>query len=481
MDNREFAKLMATPKVRSGGNGDAAGEEKMRARSERIKKMVRAEQQRSKASKRKGGDDDDDNDGGAKEKKEHPQEKKRKAKEKKELKYRDRAEERRTDSNKDYATEVANLAEMDVETSKYLGGDVEHTHLVRGLDFALLQKIRSEDAKKAEFDEEYGGPAPKEVAPQKRAVEAWSPMARAVLAFLEAPAAAPAAARARAGAVRGTSLQYDLSGLALDRRRGGELPTTILRSAAERAALFDDHGGRTMQPMPPATLQRAVDAFVDGRRRKKKKKQALKDGTDAPAEMRFDAKPEPDDDDIFAGAGMYTSAPDEMTLAEKVAASRAASAAADDESDGEGAGYFKGISKAKKKPAPPPAAATAASKARTTAEERARTLEEELDDVEQRELEEEQAGASRPAVENPVGRTRKPKVKKMIHRDIFGGGGGDKAASLSRNFDGTDGGYGEAENYDSDDETYGAMKRRNQTDDGPKKGKKKPAEPAAAD
>nr|WJH19539.1 Cytokine IK [Euglena gracilis] len=31
-----------------------------------------------------------------------------------------------------------------IEKSKYLGGDVKHTHLVRGLDFALLQKVRQE-------------------------------------------------------------------------------------------------------------------------------------------------------------------------------------------------------------------------------------------------------------------------------------------------------------------------------------------------
>lgn len=29
-----------------------------------------------------------------------------------------------------------------VEESKFLGGDVDHTHLVKGLDYALLQKVR---------------------------------------------------------------------------------------------------------------------------------------------------------------------------------------------------------------------------------------------------------------------------------------------------------------------------------------------------
>lgn len=39
----------------------------------------------------------------------------------------------------------------DIEKSKLLGGDVEHTHLVKGLDFALMQRTREElEAKKKE-------------------------------------------------------------------------------------------------------------------------------------------------------------------------------------------------------------------------------------------------------------------------------------------------------------------------------------------
>lgn len=33
---------------------------------------------------------------------------------------------------------------MTVEQSKFLGGDQEHTHLVKGLDFSLLQRKRAE-------------------------------------------------------------------------------------------------------------------------------------------------------------------------------------------------------------------------------------------------------------------------------------------------------------------------------------------------
>lgn len=82
-------------------------------------------------------------------------------------KYRDRARERRDGLNPDYqhidpastsktaeyravaptADATNNAAErrrLVIQESKFLGGDMEHTHLVKGLDFALLQKVRSE-------------------------------------------------------------------------------------------------------------------------------------------------------------------------------------------------------------------------------------------------------------------------------------------------------------------------------------------------
>ena len=55
--------------------------------------------------------------------------------------YRDRAEERRKNVNPDYDG-VKGIETDDVLISKHLGGDMEHTHLVKGLDFALLQKVR---------------------------------------------------------------------------------------------------------------------------------------------------------------------------------------------------------------------------------------------------------------------------------------------------------------------------------------------------
>mgnify|MGYP003385248093 CR=1 FL=1 len=79
--------------------------------------------------------------------------------------YRDRAMERRKEENQSVpihghdevseplghnvdahmsATVVQGLT---AEQTKYLGGDFEHTHLVKGLDFAFLQKVKSQQAK----------------------------------------------------------------------------------------------------------------------------------------------------------------------------------------------------------------------------------------------------------------------------------------------------------------------------------------------
>ncbi|XP_015513368.1 protein Red [Neodiprion pinetum] len=87
-------------------------------------------------------------------------------------KYRDRARERRDGTNADYQSEdpmntasayravapdvksgmdAAERRRQMIQQSKFLGGDMEHTHLVKGLDYALLQKVRSEiEAKEQE-------------------------------------------------------------------------------------------------------------------------------------------------------------------------------------------------------------------------------------------------------------------------------------------------------------------------------------------
>lgn len=69
--------------------------------------------------------------------------------------YRDRAKERR-ELKGEYervAAEWENHGEVTVEQSKYLGGDLNHTHLVKGLDYALLTKVRTELTKQKKAEE----------------------------------------------------------------------------------------------------------------------------------------------------------------------------------------------------------------------------------------------------------------------------------------------------------------------------------------
>lgn len=62
--------------------------------------------------------------------------------------YRDRALERRNEERKQPSAEQSEeLPKLDVEQTKFLGGDLEHTHLVKGLDYALLAKVRSDVGK----------------------------------------------------------------------------------------------------------------------------------------------------------------------------------------------------------------------------------------------------------------------------------------------------------------------------------------------
>ncbi|KAJ3016556.1 UNVERIFIED_CONTAM: hypothetical protein HDU68_012156 [Siphonaria sp. JEL0065] len=77
--------------------------------------------------------------------------------------FRDRARERRQGINPDYKDSDQLLAHLSAtqapeaviyEQSKYLGGDLSHTHLVKGLDFALLKKVRSELKDKNNDNEE---------------------------------------------------------------------------------------------------------------------------------------------------------------------------------------------------------------------------------------------------------------------------------------------------------------------------------------
>ncbi len=95
--------------------------------------------------KKKGKKDGDDKETEAKEAAEAEREEEEKKAKKLKQKYRNRARERREGKlNMDYH-ESKDISAVDAEMSKYLGGDEAYTHLVKGLDKALAEKVRREE------------------------------------------------------------------------------------------------------------------------------------------------------------------------------------------------------------------------------------------------------------------------------------------------------------------------------------------------
>ncbi|KAH9394441.1 hypothetical protein TYRP_004493 [Tyrophagus putrescentiae] len=155
LTNADFRKLMMTPRVVSSNAGGSA-----------VPGSVRGSV-RSKHSSVGYNQKEPTNENLKKKKKFYESIKKQEDDVLSELakKYRDRAKERRDGGNAEHGKSeldlMANTAyhavgpgnfDMDaaerrkqmIQESKYLGGDMEHTHLVKGLDYALLHKVKAE-------------------------------------------------------------------------------------------------------------------------------------------------------------------------------------------------------------------------------------------------------------------------------------------------------------------------------------------------
>ena len=143
MNQNDFRQLLASSSVRrtpnSGGNNHEAASSASAAAASEAKKS------RSKKGKAPPKGQQQDGDG----EEETDEQKQRKLLKEK---YRDRAKERR-EQKKDGGEEDGKgepeiteeqMAQIDYGKSKYLGGDQEHTHLVKGLDFKLAERVRRE-------------------------------------------------------------------------------------------------------------------------------------------------------------------------------------------------------------------------------------------------------------------------------------------------------------------------------------------------
>jgi IK cytokine len=162
MNNEEFRKLIKS------SAGTSQKEEKGKSTKEIVREVVEQEfRERRRRNKKRGRDedyfsDDDDDDNEDDDRRTRDQKEqtskgnksnndetaafKVKKDQTKKPKYRDRAKERREGKN-----QYSNMAvsHLDEEMTKYLGGDEEYTHLVRGLDIALAEKVKRDEQLKS--------------------------------------------------------------------------------------------------------------------------------------------------------------------------------------------------------------------------------------------------------------------------------------------------------------------------------------------
>ncbi|KAK2551297.1 Protein Red [Acropora cervicornis] len=165
LTNEDFRKLLMTP--RSGAPSVAPPSAKS---SSHTLKSVPVNIQSHRSSRAEEDDDDDvDGDGNdpwsrrRKKKKYYAKLKKIEEEREQELasKYRDRARERRDGLNPDYQNTAAERRRQAIQESKFLGGDMEHTHLVRSEiaedeeeDEELnVKKVKTKQKDKEEDDE----------------------------------------------------------------------------------------------------------------------------------------------------------------------------------------------------------------------------------------------------------------------------------------------------------------------------------------
>ena len=215
--------------------------------------------------------------------------------------FSDRAQERRLGANPDYEGDAGDAGATpaaaadaapplaafaappstltDAET-KFLGGDEAHTHLVRGLDFALLERVRREKEAggtgRAARPRAFAAPAPR--APKASAAAPAihppsSSLAAAVLAHAEAlgaPRAVRPPNRVATFLPKRTAYAYTLD-------TDPAPPTTVARAAADCPA----PRATTTAGVAPAQLDRLarILAYVTGgkggRKLKKKEREAL--------------------------------------------------------------------------------------------------------------------------------------------------------------------------------------------------------------
>ncbi|KAJ3331749.1 hypothetical protein HDU76_002305 [Blyttiomyces sp. JEL0837] len=236
--------------------------------------------------------------------------------------FRDRAKERREGINPDYQDSeeiLARLASAEVsseaeaasksalyEQSKYLGGDVQHTHLVKGLDFALLKKVRKEMEEKGESTEAMEmEPSEKQDTIRIRSKAAEDIYNLAVIKAKEKPPA-----RNELFIAGRMAFLWDVDGVSTAIGSDPYVPTTVIRSKSEIKEDVKSTSSGNSEIVLLKVCQLIESARLGGRLGGDKKKGKGKERDEKVAPVVQSQKPvviaQPpvdDDEDIFGDAG----------------------------------------------------------------------------------------------------------------------------------------------------------------------------------
>lgn len=240
-------------------------------------------------------------------------------------KYRDRATERRLGQNKDYEDQDGLLADYQplyappstngnitdqmaerrlqaIENSKFLGGDMTHTHLVKGLDYALLQKIRSELEEQSQSEDPIKEKVA-EVVEQKDEVSFSTRIGKAIYnQMLSTPALS----------INELFLPGRMAyvvALENDEENVSDIPTTLIRSRTDCPS-EQSSSKITTNDIVIQKLTQILSYLRQGSRQKKQKKRepsgplGAREGPLGERKNKLPAKPV-DDLDIFGNVGEY--------------------------------------------------------------------------------------------------------------------------------------------------------------------------------
>ena len=149
MNNTDFKSMLSTvhKSDTTGRNNPHGSNEKMRYDLKQVSQWDRQNQSKAKSKKQKSeeNEEDDDNDHDEQQSTSKVSYKNKDANNviKNKPMYRDRALERRQNENNEEIQKFEEIvSKLNVEQTKMLGGDIEHTHMVKGLDYTLLNKMR---------------------------------------------------------------------------------------------------------------------------------------------------------------------------------------------------------------------------------------------------------------------------------------------------------------------------------------------------